>query len=75
MQEAEVVGQVKEQVAEQVMQLVQEILQPGRVQAQGSVILQPELKRGPRELPARFERGHLCGAPQQAAHRQGGPPP
>jgi hypothetical protein len=62
---------VKEQVVEQVMQLVQEILQPGRVRAQGSVIFQPKL--GPRELPPRVERDHLCGVPQQAAHRQ--PPP
>jgi hypothetical protein len=74
-QEAEVVVQVKEQVVEQVMQLVEEILQPGRVRAQGSVIFQPEVQWGPRELPARFERGHLFGVPQQAAHKRWEPPP
>ena len=76
-QEAEMVVQVKEQVVEQVMQLVQEILQLGRVRAQGSVIFQPELQRGPRERPAQVERGHLCvrGVPQQAAHRWREPPP
>ena len=74
-QEAEVVEQVKEQVVEQVMQPVQEIQQSGRVRAQGSVIFQPEVQWGPRELPARLERGHLFGVPQQAAHEQGEPPP
>ena len=73
--EAEVVEQVKEQVVGQVMQLVQEILQPGRARAQGSVIFQPELQREPRELPARVGRDHLCGVPQEAAHRRREPPP
>jgi hypothetical protein len=74
-QEAEMVVQVKEQVVERAMQLVQEILQLVRVRVQGSVIFQPELQRGPRELPSRLERGHLCGVPQQAARRQQGEPP
>jgi hypothetical protein len=74
-QEAEVVVQVKEQVVEQVMQLVQGILQLGRVRAQGSVIFQPEVQWGPQELPPRFERGHLFGVPQQAAHKRGERPP
>ena len=69
------VVQVKEQVVEQAMQLVQEILQLGRVRAQGSVVFQPELQQGPRGLPPRLERGHLCGVPQQAARRRGEPPP
>jgi len=59
--EAEMVVQVEVQVVVQVMRLVQEILQLVQVRAQGLVIFQPELLRGPRELPARSERGHLCG--------------
>jgi hypothetical protein len=73
-QEAEMVVQVKVQVAVQEMQLVQEILQPERVRDQGSVIFLPELQRGARELPAPLERGHLCGVPQQVAHRRKEPP-
>lgn len=73
--EVEVVAQVKVQAVVQVMQLVQEILQPGRVRAQGSVIFQPELQRGARELPSRVERGHLCGVPPAVLHRRGEPPP
>lgn len=69
------VVQVKVQVVAQVMPLVQEILQLVRVRAQGSVIFQPELQREPRELPPRAERGHLCGVPQQVAHRRRGEPP
>jgi hypothetical protein len=62
-QEVEVVVQAKVRVVVRVMQPVQEILQPVRVRAQGSVIFQPGLQRGPRELPARVEHGHLCGVP------------
>jgi hypothetical protein len=61
--------QVKEQVVELVMQLVQEIPQQGQVRAQGSVIFQPELQRGPRDIPPRIGRNRLYGVPQQAARR------
>ena len=75
-QQAEVAVQVKERVEELVMQLVQEILQLVRVRVQGSVIFQPKLQLGLRELPAApVVHGHLCGVPQQGVHGRGEPLP